>query len=287
MLLSNTGSFDSGLGSTAVRWALTAVFLLSFAPQGHARQPASAGRRTQSSSSILRSEPLPEAPSSTSDQVTALGTPKRIALDELHVVQFPRHIREDDLKWLVPLTGAAITSFAFDEKTSSEVVSSNPSFNQTSRNISDGLRDAFIAAPVALFGLGALKHNDHARETGILGSEAMVDAYIVGYALKLASFRERPLADHSEGSFYRRSSGIDSSFVSGHSLTAWSSAAVLAEEYPGRWSRVGIYTLATGVSLTRVLGQEHFPSDVLLGSAAGWLIGHYVYRSHHRQLSVR
>jgi membrane-associated phospholipid phosphatase len=38
--------------------------------------------------------------------------------------------------------------------------------------------------------------------------------------------------------------------------------------------------VSTGVSLTRVLGQEHFPTDVLVGSAAGWLIGHYVYRKH-------
>ena len=28
---------------------------------------------------------------------------------------------------------------------------------------------------------------------------------------------------------------------------------------------------------SRVLGHEHFPSDVIIGSAAGWLVGHYVY----------
>jgi membrane-associated phospholipid phosphatase len=30
----------------------------------------------------------------------------------------------------------------------------------------------------------------------------------------------------------------------------------------------------------RVLGQEHFPTDVLAGGAAGWLIGHYVFEKH-------
>ena len=30
----------------------------------------------------------------------------------------------------------------------------------------------------------------------------------------------------------------------------------------------------------RVLGQEHFPTDVLVGGAAGWLIGHYVFEKH-------
>jgi membrane-associated phospholipid phosphatase len=29
------------------------------------------------------------------------------------------------------------------------------------------------------------------------------------------------------------------------------------------------------------MGQEHFPSDVLLGATGGWLIGHYVFRAHH------
>jgi len=31
-----------------------------------------------------------------------------------------------------------------------------------------------------------------------------------------------------------------------------------------------------------VLGQQHFPGDVLAGAAAGWLVGHYVFRAHHR-----
>jgi membrane-associated phospholipid phosphatase len=39
------------------------------------------------------------------------------------------------------------------------------------------------------------------------------------------------------------------------------------------------------VGITRVLGQEHFPADVLVGGAAGWLIGHYVVR-HHRHSSL-
>ncbi len=36
----------------------------------------------------------------------------------------------------------------------SETVSTNPSSNQTSRNVSDGLRDGFIAVPSALLAMG-------------------------------------------------------------------------------------------------------------------------------------
>jgi|HubBroStandDraft_6_1064221.scaffolds.fasta_scaffold09851_4 hypothetical protein len=37
----------------------------------------------------------------------------------------------------------------------------------------------------------------------------------------------------------------------------------------------------------RVLGQEHLPTDVLVGGAAGWLIGHYVYEKHHVHRGAR
>ena len=54
------------------------------------------------------------------------------------------------------------------------------------------------------------------------------------------------------------------------------------------WAQMGVYSLASSVSLTRVLGQEHFPTDVLVGGAAGWLIGHYVFKKHHlRDLKIR
>lgn len=229
---------------------------------------------------------LPNAPDAQRDEPTLADTPKRVALDLAHLLQFPGHIRGKDAKWLVPLAAAAATSFALDEYTMQNVVTRNPATNATSGNVSDGLRDGFIAAPIVMYGAGLLKHNDHVRETGLLGGEAMVDAYIAGDLIKLASFRERPNVDHAEGSFYRTSAGFDSSFISGHSLTAWSSAAVIASEYPRRWVQISAYTAATGVSLTRILAQQHFPSDVLLGSAAGWLIGRYVYK-HHAHAGAR
>jgi membrane-associated phospholipid phosphatase len=58
----------------------------------------------------------------------------------------------------------------------------------------------------------------------------------------------------------------------------------LADEYPSLLNRLLIYSAATGVSLTRVVGQQHFPSDVVVGSAAGWLIGHYVFKRHHKEI---
>lgn len=229
---------------------------------------------------------LPDAPQPHVDGPSLVGTPKRIGQDLIGLVTFPGRIRASDAKWLLPLTAATVASFALDEKTMSEVVTRNPATNQTSANVSDGLRDGFIATPIVMYAAGLAKHDDHLRETGLLGGEAMTDAYIAGDLIKLVSFRERPNVDRSEGSFYRTSAGYDSSFISGHSLTAWSSAAVIASEYPNKWVQISAYTAASGVSLTRVLAQQHFPSDVLLGSAAGWLIGRYVYHRHSRHYAL-
>jgi membrane-associated phospholipid phosphatase len=67
-------------------------------------------------------------------------------------------------------------------------------------------------------------------------------------------------------------------------MLAWSVAGVVAGEYPSKWVQLGAYSLASSVSVMRVLGQEHFPTDVLVGGAAGWLIGHYVFKKHSPSL---
>jgi hypothetical protein len=214
--------------------------------------------------------------------VTIADTPKHTLTDLGHIVVSPLYIRVRDLEWLVPLTGAAAAAFATDTRMMRDVVSTNPSFNQTAGNVSDGLRDGMIAVPVVMFGAGQMANRPHLRESGILGGEAMVDALVADELVKLCSFRERPNVDNARGNFYvTKSGGVNSSFVSGHTMIAWSSAAVISGEYKSRWKQIAVYAAAGGVSASRVMAQQHFPTDVLVGSAGGWLIGHFVYRAHH------
>src|SRR5437016_11133779 len=74
---------------------------------------------------------------------------------------------------------------------------------------------------------------------------------------------------------------FSSSFPSGHAAATWALAHVIVEETPGHpWLHVLMYGLATGVAVGRVTGENHFPSDALLGSLIGYTVGGYVY--HHR-----
>jgi membrane-associated phospholipid phosphatase len=92
--------------------------------------------------------------------------------------------------------------------------------------------------------------------------------------------RERPTLNGAKGNFFKTNVGLDSSFPSTHCMIAWSSAAVIASEYDGPMTALTAYGLAIGVSASRVLARQHFPSDVLVGSAVGWLVGRYVFHKH-------
>lgn len=237
---------------------------------------------SQTSQSALPETPQPQATASPAQAVTLRNLPAHFLHDQAVIWTSPARIRPHDLLYLAPFAAATGAAIATDHRTLSTVVSHDASFNNANVNASNVLIGGLLAAPVALFGVGQFHSNPHAREAGLLGSEAILDGLVVEQGLKLLTFRERPTAAHSSGRFWQTSAGVDSSFPSSHAVLAWSSAAVLASEYHSPFAQLGIYSLATGVSLTRVLGQQHFPSDVLVGSAAGWLVGHYVYRAHHR-----
>jgi membrane-associated phospholipid phosphatase len=225
---------------------------------------------------------LPDAPQPQAEtqDATLRNLPRNLILDQAAIWSSPARLRDSNLAapaLLVIATAAAITT---DHQAMSSLVSKDVSFNQRATTASNGLVGGFIAAPILIYGVGRIHGDDHATETGILGGEAIVDSVAVNEVLKLVSMRERPAVDNARGRFFQTSVGTDSSFPSNHSVIAWSSAAVIAAEYDGPLTKLTAYGLATGVSLTRVLGQQHFPSDVLVGSAVGWLIGHYV--AHHR-----
>ena len=219
---------------------------------------------------------------SATDDLSIVGTPKRILVDELHVLRSPAHLHRQDLRWLLPVAAASAASFSTDSYTMRHVVSSDPGFNDSSQNSSNALLGVAIGGPTVLFAVGEFTHREHPREAGLLSGEAMADAIILDEGIKYIALRERPGVDNANGRFFSGNGVSNPTFVSGHSIVTWSSAAVMAGEYSKPWQEIGIYTLASGVSLTRVLAQQHFPSDVLLGGVSGWLIGHYVYRSRHR-----
>ncbi len=240
--------------------------------------------QTTPAPNAAESASLPDAPSphlSSHDEVTIRRVPRNFLEDQGAIWTSPVRLRTHDLKWIVPLAAATGVALGTDHYVMTQVVSQNPSFNQASNNASNAMVYSLVATPVVLYGFGHFQQDDHAREAGILTGEAMVDGVVVEQGLKLIFWQERPYQDKARGGFFQAIAGVDSAFPSSHTLIAFSAASALAEEYPSRWAQVLLYTGATGVGLTRVLGQDHFPADVLVGGALGWLIGHNVVKRHH------
>ncbi len=234
----------------------------------------------QGASSAIPDAPQPQLPAA--DNVTIAGTPRRILSDQVAIWTSPAHLNESNALGPALLVLGTAVVMTTDHQVMADHVPVNASLNDEAVTASNGLTGGFVAAPAIIYGLGLIHHDDHATETGILAGEAMVDSLAVDEVLKLVSMRERPAVDGARGKFFQSSVGLDSSFPSTHSFVAWSSAAVIASEYPGLLTQLTAYGLATGVSATRVLGRQHFPSDVIVGSAVGWMIGRYVARHRHR-----
>ncbi len=276
----------SGKAASAARLFIvpTAAALLFVTVPGRAQQTETAG---YSSSATMPDAPQPTsadlngtAAPTDSTELSMRRTPQRLLTNEWAIVKSPAQVRGHDMRWLLPLAGVSALAIATDTRAMRDVVSHDPGINDASNTASGILRDLFIAAPIAMFGVGQMTHQQNTRDTGLLGGEAMLNAFATDYAIKYVTLRERPAIANARGHFFETDSASDPSFVSGHSIVAWSSAAVLAEHYSRPWQQAGIYTLAGGVSFTRVLAQDHFPSDVVLGAVSGWLIGHYVYSAH-------
>lgn len=222
---------------------------------------------------------LPDAPDQ-ADTATVMHTPRNLLKDQEAIWTSPLRLRTSNAAGPVVLVLATALTMTTDHEVMSSSKIVNKSMNDHAVTASNGLTGGFVALPVILYGMGHLRHDDHAIETGILGGEAMVDSYAVNQVFKAVSRRERPTVDGARGKFFQSSVGFDSSFASNHAAVAWSSAAVVASEYNGWMTQLTAYGLATGVSMTRVLGRQHFPSDVLVSSAVGWMIGRYVVHRH-------
>jgi Capsule assembly protein Wzi/PAP2 superfamily len=200
--------------------------------------------------------------------------------DQRDIWTSPFKAKPRDLNWILPWAGLTAGFINADAEMASRV-NPNNSFPKHASTISNGGLGAALGGSAGFYLLGKIRGDDHQKETGLLAGEAAVDGYIVSSLIKLVTQRARPTDGNFKGEFFNSSSITNSSFPSGHAIMTWSAATVLAQEYPGPLTKIFAYGLASTVSAARIAGRNHFPSDVLVGSVAGWLIGREVYHQHH------
>lgn len=208
---------------------------------------------------------------------------KNILRDQKAIWTSPAHVRGADAAWLVPLGVAMRGLMATDRKTGDAMAEHHDQL-RLSRDISyAGSLYGAGAVAGAFYLIGRAKNSSRARETGLLAAEALIDSEIVVTAVKEVTQRARPLSGKDRSKFFTGGT----SFPSGHSIQAWSVATVIASEYHDHLAiQIVAYGIASAVSVSRFTGLNHYLSDVLVGSALGYGIGRYVYRTHHRKDSA-
>jgi hypothetical protein len=264
-------------------------------------QSSSATQNSAQNSPAARSSPgsLPSAPgtasvqglphSSSDNRPCDLGSllicVKHVAEDEKGIVLSPLYAPAEEWFWIVPFGVATGVGIHYDTEAIQDLgihTSREDKFNKLSDYA--GLYAPFGAAAVG-YAAGSVKHDDYLKETAVLSAEAMADAGILDEGLKYALDRDYPMADNAKGGFWPHGPKgwpNNPSMPSEHAMNVWAFAHVVAGQYDGIGTKALVYGVATTVSMSRVLAREHFPSDVLVGSTFGWLIGGYVL--NHRSL---
>lgn len=197
--------------------------------------------------------------------------------DQKRIWSAPAHLKWHDTEWLVPFAGITAGLMVTDDDVA-HTVAKHPRFESRASTLSNAGLALGMGSAGAFYLAGRWSGDAHKRETGLLSTEALIDSLGVFEPVKFAARRIRPFQNTpADGDFFAGGS----SFPSGHATMAFSIATVIAHEYPGPATQVLAYGGASAIAISRVIAQKHFPSDVLVGSTLGYLIGRSVYRNHH------
>jgi PAP2 superfamily len=212
------------------------------------------------------------------DDYFSKGFARQLISDQRPLWTSPARIKGSDIKWLGPL--AAGTAFLFTKDNEiAHHFDNKASLRSTSLKVGNLGVYAPWAVPGAFLALGKVTGNDRMADTGKKGFQATAYSELVMQTMKFITDRTRP-DDGGNGHFWTGGQA----FPSGHAMTAWALAKVVSDEYSDKpLVKIGMYSFATAVSLSRITAQRHYPSDVLVGSAVGFLIGKFVMRNHHLQ----
>ncbi len=146
-----------------------------------------------------------------------------------------------------------------------------------------------------LFFLGGVLAKDRrARDTGLMAWETLLHTGLLVQVVKHLAGRQRPSVEsgsdywYGPSAFFKRySEGYFSSydsFFSGHTVSAWGLATVIAENYRHRpWVPPLCYGLAALVGLSRLTEDAHWLSDVFLGAAVGFAVGKMVVHNQNKR----
>jgi len=140
---------------------------------------------------------------------------------------------------------------------------------------------------------GRLAKDKRLAGTSLTAAKAFIVSSVCVQVAKQLTHRHRPfqdqVPDHARWDGPASDPGYNS-FPSGHSAAAFSVATVFAMEYSSTiWIPALAYTLAAGTAVSRLYDNKHWASDVVIGSAVGFVSGRFMWkqsRKGHNRLVI-
>jgi hypothetical protein len=190
----------------------------------------------------------------------------------LYLAPFEPH----NFKWdalLLVGTGAFI---AADRHIENNISHANFKVYQATSNTALG---GLAGSLAAIYIYGIKPEHGHARETGNLELETLINTFLIYTPMQLIFARQRPDEGNNHGDFFKHHA-INTSFPGGHAMFTWAMASVLADEYPKPWARVLSYGAAFTVTFSRFMARDHWSSDMFIGTGLGIAIAENTFHAH-------
>jgi membrane-associated phospholipid phosphatase len=214
--------------------------------------------------------------------------PGNILADQKDIWLFPTKLARGKHIWPTIAVVGITAGFVASDPYSAPPFRNTTSFSGFNRVMSSTNTGAFIAAvPAAMYAIGWARKDSHAQETALLAGEAFADGFLIDLPLKAITGRREPISYTGNGpysdSFFKGTHNPlhSGGFYSLHTMGAMAVATVIARRYRShRWVPFVAYGLAGAISFSRVTRSDHFPADVFIGGAMGFVIARYAVLPH-------
>jgi len=206
--------------------------------------------------------------------------------DVYEVFKAPGRWEGRDWWRLTAVVGTGALLYAFDQKihdwSQDRRTPETEDWAQFGSSFGSGL---FLGGLItSLYLSGELFGEKSVRKTALLSLESWLTAGAVVLGLKAVIGRARPYTGLGARHFEPFAFNSDFySFPSGHAVSAFAVAAVIADQTDFILADVLAYSLSTWAAISRVHESKHWASDVFIGAAIGYFIGKKICSLHREQ----
>src|ERR1700730_17875560 len=199
---------------------------------------------------------------------------KRTLEDQKELYETP--FKPANFKWDALELGGTAALLASDRHIEKHIGTANYTFYQATSDVAIAGLGATLAG-VWIWGIKC--DHPHAKETGVLELETLVNTFLIYTPMQLLAARQRPGEGNGNGDFWKHHN-INTSFPGGHAMFTFAMATVVSHEYPQKWVQALAYSAATIVTVTRFMARDHWSSDMFAGAALGIGIGSHIFHAH-------